>query len=100
AGGGGGGRIETPARLAAVPAFDVVIPARNEETTVGNVVRAALAAPGGGRGVGVNDAWPTGTAAAALAAGARVISTRGGQGDKGRALTAGVTATSAVSATP
>ncbi len=82
-----------------MPAFDVVIPARNEETTVGDVVRAALAARGVGRVVVVDDGSTDGTAATALAAGARVVSTGAGPGDKGRALAAGVAATSDTSDT-
>jgi glycosyltransferase involved in cell wall biosynthesis len=82
-----------------VPAYDVVIPARNEETTVGDVVRAACGARGVGRVVVVDDGSTDGTAAAAQAAGASVVSTRlagdtVNTGDKGRALEAGVEATS------
>ena len=56
--------------------FDVVIPARNEGTTVAAVVRAALArARGAGRVVVVDDGSSDGTAAAAPAAGATVVST-------------------------
>jgi polyisoprenyl-phosphate glycosyltransferase len=76
-----------------VPAYDVVIPARNEEPTVGDVVRAARAARGVGRVVVVDDGSADRTAAAALAAGACVISSRS-TGDKGRALALGVEATS------
>jgi glycosyltransferase involved in cell wall biosynthesis len=83
-----------------VPAFDVIIPARDEETTVGDVVRAALAASGVGRVVVVDDGSTDGTAAVALAAGASVVSTGVSQGDKGRALETGVAATSATSAAP
>jgi glycosyltransferase involved in cell wall biosynthesis len=83
-----------------VPAYDVVIPARNEETTVGDVVRAALGARGVGRVVVVDDGSTDGTAAAARAAGATVVSPRsagetGQTGDKGRALETGIAATSA-----
>jgi glycosyltransferase involved in cell wall biosynthesis len=78
-----------------VPAFDVVIPARNEEPTVGDVVRSALAAPGVGRVVVVDDGSTDGTAAAAWRAGASVVSTGADLGDKGRALAEGVAATSA-----
>jgi len=49
-----------------VPAYDVVIPARDEALTVAGVVRAARAAPGAGRVVVVDDGWTDGTAAAAL----------------------------------
>lgn len=77
-----------------MPAFDVVIPARNEEPTVGDVVRAAREAEGVGRVVVVDDGSTDGTAAAALAAGASVVSTQADQGDKGRALEIGFAATS------
>jgi glycosyltransferase involved in cell wall biosynthesis len=72
-------------------AFDVIIPARNEEATVGAVVRAALAARGRGRVIVVDDGSSDATAAAARAAGAEVIAS-GGSGSKARALAAGVAA--------
>ena len=75
-----------------MPVYDVVIPARNEEPTVGDVVRAARGARGVGRVVVVDDGSTDGTAAAARAAGATVISARSA-GDKGRALALGVEAT-------
>jgi polyisoprenyl-phosphate glycosyltransferase len=86
-----------------VPAYDVVIPARNEEITVGGVVRAARGARGVGRVVVVDDGSSDDTAAVARAAGASVVSTLspgpagdpGRTGDKGRALDLGVAATSA-----
>ncbi len=59
-----------------MPAYDVVIPARNEESTVGDVVRAARGARGVGQVVVVDDGSTDGTAAAAWAAGASVVSTR------------------------
>jgi polyisoprenyl-phosphate glycosyltransferase len=77
-----------------VPAYDVVIPARDEESTVGDVVRAARGARGVGRVVVVDDGSADGTAAAARAAGASVLSTHS-RGDKGRALALGVSATTA-----
>lgn len=79
-----------------MPGYDVVIPARNEESTVGAVVRAALAAPGVRQVVVVDDGSADGTAAAAAAAGARVIAcaaAAAASGDKGRALARGVAAT-------
>jgi glycosyltransferase involved in cell wall biosynthesis len=80
------------------PDFDVVIPARNEEPTVGAVVRAALATRGVGRVMVVDDGSSDGTAAAALAAGAEVESTHlpgAPGGDKGRALERGMAALAA-----
>jgi glycosyltransferase involved in cell wall biosynthesis len=78
-----------------VSLFDVVIPARNEEATVAGVVRAALAAPGAGRVVVVDDGSGDGTAAAAAGAGAVVVSTGSARGSKARALSLGVAATAA-----
>jgi len=73
--------------------YDVIIPARNEESTVAAVVRAACAAPGVNEVVLVDDGSTDGTAAAARAAGARVVATTS-PGDKGRAMETGVAATS------
>jgi glycosyltransferase involved in cell wall biosynthesis len=81
-----------------VSTFDVVIPARNEVTTVAEVVRAALAAPGAGQVVVVDDGSSDGTAAAAEAAGAAVVSTGLGAGSKARALSRGFEATAASAA--
>jgi glycosyltransferase involved in cell wall biosynthesis len=78
--------------------FDVVIPARNEETTVADVVRAALAAPGVGQVVVVDDGSTDGTATAAQAAGAVVVSTGSSGGSKARALARGFEATAATPA--
>jgi glycosyltransferase involved in cell wall biosynthesis len=91
-----------PAEEAVQPApdFDVVIPARNEESTVGGVVRAALATRGVGRVVVVDDGSSDGTAAAARAAGAEVFPARPAgapAGDKGRALERGMAATAGTS---
>jgi len=83
-----------------VPLFDVVIPARNEVTTVAAVVRAALAAAGVGQVVVVDDGSRDGTAAAAEGAGATVVSTGLGAGSKARALSRGFEATAANGATP
>jgi glycosyltransferase involved in cell wall biosynthesis len=76
-----------------VQLFDVVVPARNEESTVGDVVRAALGSRGVGRVVVVDDGSSDGTAAAARSAGAVVV--QGGAADKGRALDLGVKETTA-----
>ncbi|HEY8020600.1 MAG TPA: glycosyltransferase [Thermoanaerobaculia bacterium] len=83
-----------------MPAYDVVIPARDEAATVAGVVRAARAAPGAGRVVVVDDGSTDGTAAAALsgvAGGVEVVAARppGEPGDKGRALELGVAVTTA-----
>ncbi len=59
--------------MSPVPLFDVVIPARNEEPTVGDVVRAALSARGVGAVIVVDDGSTDGTAAAARRAGATVV---------------------------
>jgi hypothetical protein len=78
-----------------VPRFDVVVPARNEQPTVGAVVRSALAAPEVGRVVVVNDGSTDGTAAAAREAGAVVVqgARPGAPGSKARALALGAGAT-------
>ena len=76
------------------PAYDVVIPARDEEATVAGVVRAARAAAGAGQVIVVDDGSADRTAALAKAAGAEVVSTRS-SGDKARALAAGVAASTA-----
>jgi glycosyltransferase involved in cell wall biosynthesis len=84
-----------------MPEFDVVIPARNEEATVGGVVRAALATRGAGRVIVVDDGSLDGTAGAAAAAGAEVLAARppgAAAGDKGRALERGFAATAATAA--
>ena len=78
-----------------MPRYDVVVPARNEASTVGEVVRAAAAAPGAGRVVVVDDGSTDGTAAAARAAGAVLVqgAAPGAPGSKARALARGVSAT-------
>ncbi len=76
-----------------MPLFDVVVPARDEESTVGDVVKAASAARGVGRVVVVDDGSSDATASIARQAGATVI-LGGGEG-KGRALDLGVGATTA-----
>ncbi len=77
--------------------FDVVIPARNEASTVAGVVRAALGASGVGTVFVVDDGSKDQTAAVARAAGAEVISIPPSEepGHKGRALGAGVAASPA-----
>jgi glycosyltransferase involved in cell wall biosynthesis len=79
-----------------VPGYQVIIPARDEATTVAGVVRAARAARGVSGVLVVDDGSRDGTAAAARAAGARVVRARrrGRPGDKAKALAAGVAATS------
>lgn len=81
-----------------MPLFDVVIPARNEESTVAGVVRAARATPGAGQVVVVDDGSSDGTAAIAVAAGAVVVSTGSAGGSKARALSQGFEATAATAA--
>jgi glycosyltransferase involved in cell wall biosynthesis len=79
-----------------VPLFDVVVPARNEESTVGDVVRAALGAHGVGRVVVVDDGSSDRTAAEARSAGAAVVAGGApGIAGKGRALDLGVQETTA-----
>ena len=77
--------------------FDVVIPARNEASTVAGVVQAALLARGVGKVFVVDDGSKDGTAMAAKRAGAKVVSVvaSNAPGHKGRALAAGVAASNA-----
>jgi len=77
--------------------YDVVIPARDEGSTVGAVVRAARAAPGAGVVWVVDDGSSDDTAEVARAAGAEVIAARAPSepGDKAKALALGVAATTA-----
>ena len=74
-----------------MPFFDVVIPARNEEPTIGSVVRMALQSRGVGKVIVVDDGSTDGTASVASAAGAEVLQSRG-SADKGLALETGVAA--------
>jgi glycosyltransferase involved in cell wall biosynthesis len=85
------------ARIRPVPAYDVVIPARDEEPTVAGVVRAARTAKGAGRVLVVDDGSSDRTAELAKAAGATVIRARpaGEPGSKAQALAQGVAATEA-----
>jgi polyisoprenyl-phosphate glycosyltransferase len=80
-----------------VAAFDVVIPARDEESTVAGVVTAARSAQRVGRVFVVDDGSTDRTADEAAAAGATVIRARpaGEPGSKARALALGVEAASA-----
>lgn len=80
-----------------MPLFDVVIPARNEESTVGDVVRAALGSRGVGRVVVVDDGSSDRTAAMARSAGAVVVpgGAAGLAAGKGRALDLGTQETTA-----
>lgn len=73
--------------------FDVIIPARDEGLTVGDVVRAACEARGVGRVVVVDDHSTDDTAAVARRMGAEVIGSQG-RGSKALALATGVAATS------
>lgn len=77
--------------------FDVIIPARNEASTVAGVVEAALRARGVGKVFVVDDGSKDGTAMAARRAGAEVVSVvaSNAPGHKGRALAAGVAASNA-----
>ena len=74
--------------------LDAIIPAFNEEKTIGAVVAAARACPLVGRVVVVDDGSRDRTAAVARAAGAEVVTNRGNQG-KTAALVSGAKATSA-----
>jgi glycosyltransferase involved in cell wall biosynthesis len=80
-----------------VSAFDVIIPARDEEPTVAGVVRAARGAAGVGRVLVVDDGSYDRTAERAVEAGAIVVQARspGEPGDKAQALARGVAASSA-----
>ena len=69
--------------------YDVIIPARNEASTIGAVVRAARLAPGAARVIVVNDGSSDDTAAIATADGAEVLSSRGA-GSKALALATGI----------
>ncbi len=74
--------------------YDVIIPARDEASTVAEVVRAARAARGAGRVIVVNDHSCDHTARLADEAGAEVI-TSAGHGSKAMALATGTAASCA-----
>jgi glucosyl-3-phosphoglycerate synthase len=98
----GAGSFTAPRLIAAKGArtVSVVIPSRDEERTVGAVVRAVLephVRSDGGSGlvdevVVVDDRSTDTTAAAARAAGARVVATTDGASGKGQAMRAGLEA--------
>ena len=69
--------------------YDVIIPARNEESTVADVVRAAREAHGVNRVIVVDDHSTDATVATAKSAGAEVVPSRG-NGSKALALATGV----------
>ena len=77
-----------------MPSYDVIIPARNEEPTVGAVVRAARQSRGVGRVIVVDDHSTDATAERAREAGAEVIASQG-DGNKALALATGVAASDA-----
>ena len=74
--------------------FDVIIPARNEASTVAGVVHAARAAPRAGRVFVIDDHSEDGTPEAAEWAGAIVLPSEGRE-NKGAALATGVAASTA-----
>ncbi|MFP5322648.1 MAG: glycosyltransferase family 2 protein [Acidimicrobiia bacterium] len=74
---------------------DVVMPARNEVTTVAANVAAAAGCRHVREVIVVDDGSTDGTAAAAEAAGARVVSLPGSAGSKAHAMDAGVRASDA-----
>ena len=75
--------------------IDVVIPARNEATTVGDVVSAARGCRFAREVVVVDDGSTDATAEVALAAGAKVVRRETGTGSKAKAMELGVAATDA-----
>ncbi len=79
---------------ATVASLDVIIPAYNEEKTIGAVVAAARACPLVGRVLVVDDGSQDRTAAVARAAGAEVLAVQGNQG-KTAALVSGARAATA-----
>lgn len=72
--------------------IDAVIPARNEATTVADVVSAARACRFVGEVVVVDDGSTDATAERALAAGAKVVRREAGTGSKANAMELGVSA--------
>jgi glycosyltransferase involved in cell wall biosynthesis len=75
--------------------IDVVIPARNEATTVSDVVAAALACRFTREVIVVDDGSTDGTPDVALAAGAKVLRRETASGSKANAMEIGVAATDA-----
>ncbi|HVT05569.1 MAG TPA: glycosyltransferase [Thermoanaerobaculia bacterium] len=71
--------------------YDVVISARNEERTIGAVIDAARRAQGVGEVIVVDDHSTDATREVAIAAGARVVTSRGRE-DKAQAMATGVAA--------
>jgi glycosyltransferase involved in cell wall biosynthesis len=72
--------------------YDIIIPARNEEETIADVIEPAKKARGARRIVVIDDHSTDGTAARAAEAGAEVIGSRG-RASKADALATGVAAT-------
>jgi len=77
-----------------VNAFDIVIPAANEASTIASVIEAALRARGVGEVIVVDDHSEDDTAAVALRCGARVVLSNGRR-EKAKAMATGVAASSA-----
>jgi glycosyltransferase involved in cell wall biosynthesis len=75
--------------------IDVVIPARNEATTIAGVVAAARACRFAREVIVVDDGSTDGTAEVAVAAGAKVVRRETGTGSKAGAMELGVAATDA-----
>jgi glycosyltransferase involved in cell wall biosynthesis len=75
--------------------IDVVIPARNEASTVADVVAAARSCRFAREVVVADDGSTDGTAEAALAAGAKVVRREAATGSKAHAMELGVAATDA-----